>query len=355
MRSSTQEMTKSKQPRPWAPVPLGRPGAQGAPAPGQAPGQPLHHLRSGPGPDAPAQVLAGLLGGAAGLGPSPCAHQGPALLPAESTPLHPPGHSGKLACPQLATWSAFHCPLLSGGGLVPGWGLGSWGGVVRVWGGDGVVGFGVRGWGGVLGVGVRALAPWNPEPRALNPKEGPVGPFAAEADLPGAPCPLLSSSRRRGEKIQLQAHTRLREYQARARACSVLCHRQVCHSSNLCAGWWSCPGLGSMQRRSRVVHLRPSRGRCAAFWSLVLPLASSARSCLLCCQPGPIPGSLAARESQPPPRVPCRLLAWPGRTIHMPRRTCCASAHSWAPTPKPQGHAPMVAAGPQVLFSPVPN
>ena len=50
--------------------------------------------------------------------------------------------------------------------------------------------------------------------------------------------------------------------------------------------------------------------------------ADSAQFCLLCCQPGPIPVSLAARTSQLTPWCPCRLSAWPGQTIHMANRTC---------------------------------
>jgi hypothetical protein len=42
------------------------------------------------------------------------------------------------------------------------------------------------------------------------------------------------------------------------------------------------------------------------------PTASSAQFCLLCCQPEPIHGSLAARMSRLTPRDPCRLLAWLG-------------------------------------------
>ena len=38
--------------------------------------------------------------------------------------------------------------------------------------------------------------------------------------------------------------------------------------------------------------------------------AGSAQFCLLCCQPEPIPGTLAARKPLLTPRVPCRLPVW---------------------------------------------
>ena len=38
--------------------------------------------------------------------------------------------------------------------------------------------------------------------------------------------------------------------------------------------------------------------------------AGSAQFCLLCCQPEPIPGTLAARRPLLTPRVPCRLPVW---------------------------------------------
>ena len=43
--------------------------------------------------------------------------------------------------------------------------------------------------------------------------------------------------------------------------------------------------------------------------------ASSAWFCLLCCQPEPVPRSLAARVSQLTSWDPCRLLAWLGSAI----------------------------------------
>ena len=52
--------------------------------------------------------------------------------------------------------------------------------------------------------------------------------------------------------------------------------------------------------------------------------ASSAQFCLLCCQPEPIPRSLAARMSRFTPRDPCRLSAWLGQTIDMTCKTCRA-------------------------------
>ena len=56
--------------------------------------------------------------------------------------------------------------------------------------------------------------------------------------------------------------------------------------------------------------------------------AGSAQFCLLCCQPEPVPGSLAVRMSLLSQRDPYRLPAWLGRTINMLYKTCCAPAHS---------------------------
>ena len=60
--------------------------------------------------------------------------------------------------------------------------------------------------------------------------------------------------------------------------------------------------------------------------------AGSVQFCLLCCQPEPVPRSLAARRSQLTLRDPCRLPAWSGRTIHMASRTYCAPMHSCHPS-----------------------
>ena len=60
--------------------------------------------------------------------------------------------------------------------------------------------------------------------------------------------------------------------------------------------------------------------------------ASSVQFCLLCCQPEPMPGSLAARRLQLTLQDPCRLPAWSGRTIHMACRTYCAPMHSHNPS-----------------------
>ena len=49
---------------------------------------------------------------------------------------------------------------------------------------------------------------------------------------------------------------------------------------------------------------------------------------MLCCQPEPVPGSLAVRMSLLTQRDPCRLPAWLGRTINMLYRTCRAPVHS---------------------------
>ena len=56
--------------------------------------------------------------------------------------------------------------------------------------------------------------------------------------------------------------------------------------------------------------------------------ASSAQFCLLCCQPEPVPRSLAARLSQLTSRDPCRLQAWLGRAFCTVCRTCTGSPHS---------------------------
>ena len=59
--------------------------------------------------------------------------------------------------------------------------------------------------------------------------------------------------------------------------------------------------------------------------------AGSAQFCLLCCQPGPVPGSSSARRPQITLWAPCRLPAWLGWTIHMHPRACwtphCSSLH----------------------------
>ena len=59
--------------------------------------------------------------------------------------------------------------------------------------------------------------------------------------------------------------------------------------------------------------------------------AGSVQFCLLCCQPEPVPRSLAARRMQFTLLTPCRLPAWLGRTIHMTCSTCCAPIHSSSP------------------------
>ena len=51
--------------------------------------------------------------------------------------------------------------------------------------------------------------------------------------------------------------------------------------------------------------------------------AGSAPFGLLCCQPGSVPGTLAARTSQLTPWGPCRLPVWSGEAIHMICRTWC--------------------------------
>ena len=59
--------------------------------------------------------------------------------------------------------------------------------------------------------------------------------------------------------------------------------------------------------------------------------AGSVQFCLLCCQPEPVPRSLAARRMQFTLLTPCRLPAWLGRTIHMTCSTYCAPTHSSSP------------------------
>ena len=56
--------------------------------------------------------------------------------------------------------------------------------------------------------------------------------------------------------------------------------------------------------------------------------ADTAQSCLLCCQPEPVPRTLAARMSWFTPGHPCRLPAWPGW------RRCCGNPGdmSWPAT-----------------------
>ena len=59
--------------------------------------------------------------------------------------------------------------------------------------------------------------------------------------------------------------------------------------------------------------------------------AGSVQFCLLCCQPEPVPRSLAARRMQFTLLTPCRLPAWLGRTIHMTCSTYYAPIHSSSP------------------------
>ena len=47
----------------------------------------------------------------------------------------------------------------------------------------------------------------------------------------------------------------------------------------------------------------------------------TARFCLLCCQPEPMPMSLSTRTSQLPLRCPCRVPTWSGQAINMISRT----------------------------------
>ena len=56
--------------------------------------------------------------------------------------------------------------------------------------------------------------------------------------------------------------------------------------------------------------------------------AGSAQFCLLCCQPEPIPGSLAARMFLLTLRDPCRLPAWLGRSINTDCRACGVPLHA---------------------------
>ena len=60
--------------------------------------------------------------------------------------------------------------------------------------------------------------------------------------------------------------------------------------------------------------------------------AGSVQFCLLCCQPEPVPRSVAARSLQLTLQDPCRLPAWSGRTIHMACRTYYAPMHSHNPS-----------------------
>ena len=70
-------------------------------------------------------------------------------------------------------------------------------------------------------------------------------------------------------------------------------------------------GSRSRQNRQSSTSYAPQR-------SLLIILAyfpttvSSVQFCLLCCQPGPIPGSSTAGMQLPAQQHPCRLLAWLG-------------------------------------------
>ena len=56
--------------------------------------------------------------------------------------------------------------------------------------------------------------------------------------------------------------------------------------------------------------------------------AGSTQFCLLCCQPEPVPGLLAARMPRLTPWDPCRLPAWLGSAIHMSRSAYWLLRHS---------------------------
>ena len=79
--------------------------------------------------------------------------------------------------------------------------------------------------------------------------------------------------------------------------------------------------------------------------------ASSAQFCLLCCQPEPVPRSLAARLSQLTSRDPCRLQAWLGQAFCIVCRTCTVPPHFKPIIPKAteSRDSPVHIASPAVL------
>ena len=67
--------------------------------------------------------------------------------------------------------------------------------------------------------------------------------------------------------------------------------------------------------------------------------ACRAQFCLLCCQPEPVPRSLAARMSQLTPRDPCRLHVCMRQAIYIASRTCCGPEHFHTHSSKRQAEA----------------
>ena len=95
----------------------------------------------------------------------------------------------------------------------------------------------------------------------------------------------------------------------------------------------ACYATNIANKRSR--GRKRDRGDCYArqrFLHIILvhfpTTASSAQFYLLCCQPEPIPGALAARMSRLTSRDPCRLLVWLGWAIHIMCRTWRIHRHS---------------------------
>jgi hypothetical protein len=95
-------------------------------------------------------------------------------------------------------------------------------------------------------------------------------------------------------------------------------------------GGWAVvdPQAQALPKRKRCSHVASAdQGSLHSVLAHSPTTASSARFCLLCCQPEPIPRSLAARMSQFTPWDPCRLLAWSGQAISTVCRTWSAPLH----------------------------
>ena len=75
------------------------------------------------------------------------------------------------------------------------------------------------------------------------------------------------------------------------------------------------------QKRSAVVHVNPHQRSLPTTQIHYPTIENTARFCLLCCQPEPVPLSLSTRTSQLTPRCPCGVPTWSGQAINAARRT----------------------------------
>ncbi len=86
--------------------------------------------------------------------------------------------------------------------------------------------------------------------------------------------------------------------------------------------------LAGNGKKGGVAEVLHHRGRKLPVLARAPATVSSAQFCLLCCQPEPVPRSLAARNSLLTPREPCRLLTWSGQAISTVAWTCGAPQRS---------------------------